>query len=232
MLFWYRADQVHLTSGAVDTAIDLSGNGRNATQGTAGQRPAWSATSGPNNTPGMTFTAASHQQLATASFNINSLQMDLFCVVTPNNVDALNGASIAGTGDGSVAGRFNVAAYGGDYYDAVALGAGDMDWESAIQPLNSSVLLECVWDKTIPTPNAFTYISGALSGGPFLSVNDVSTFGNFVMKIGGQFPITGQFSSFPGVIAEIFAYAGLVNAAQRKSLNRGYLSPRYGIPVQ
>ncbi len=234
MLFWWRGDAVHLTSGAVDTLTDLSGNGRNATQAVASQRPAWSQTSGPNNTPAMTFTAASHQQLATSVVNLNTFQMDMFCIVKPNGADATFGNSIIGTGDGNVAfpGRFNVAVYGGDYYDAVALGGTDnMDWESAIQPLNGALILECTWDKTVPVPNAKTFINGVQSGAPFTNIANAQKFGSYAINVGGQFPLTGQFQSYPGVIAEIFAYSALLTATEKSNLLRGYLGPRYHITV-
>ena len=48
---WYRSDDVTLVSNKVSQLNDKSGNGRHATQTTAANRPAYSATGGLNNLP-------------------------------------------------------------------------------------------------------------------------------------------------------------------------------------
>lgn len=48
---WYRSDDVTLVSNKVSQLNDKSGNGRHATQTTAGNRPTYSATGGLNNLP-------------------------------------------------------------------------------------------------------------------------------------------------------------------------------------
>lgn len=54
-LQWCRADQGITIATGLSQWDDLSGNSKNYIQATGGAQPTWGATSGPNNTPALTF---------------------------------------------------------------------------------------------------------------------------------------------------------------------------------
>jgi hypothetical protein len=67
---WVRADLgITLNGSTVSTWADQSGNGNDYSQGTAANQPTWGATSGPNNTPALTFNGTTNV-LTNSSFSL------------------------------------------------------------------------------------------------------------------------------------------------------------------
>jgi hypothetical protein len=85
---WWRADNLHLTSGAVDTEYDKSGNANDATQATGANRPATTSSNAAfNHNPTVDFTAASAQWLASGNVDVSG-GFTLFVVASLTAVPA------------------------------------------------------------------------------------------------------------------------------------------------
>lgn len=227
LLYWSRADFNTLNGSNAATLTDLSGNSLTATA-IAGQQAAFGATSGPNNTPGLTFTGG--QIYSTPSFNPAVNQIDVFYVVKYNN-----GATFQVVLDFSTAGQSTVGGFSENFSGAASpIGrhsntAGANIWGAAAVSTPSFHIIESQHDKTQPAEQVSILTDGVLTAQtPTLQTGGTDLFGNFPLFIGAR---SGLLSGFQGVISEVFIYSGLLTAQQRSNLYRGYLGPRYGTAV-
>lgn len=236
MPWWYRADFVHLVGSKADVVKDLSGNGADQLQSTDANRWVWSATSGPKSTPGLTGTGS---QFSSTASNINlttATQLTSIFVCTPNNLDVagtdyLGQLSDATNASESIEYEAGINA-GQDGFEVIMFDSPFANSSAAISDdnLNVPTIVEFTADQTIATNQVNVWINGVLGAQsrPF-NQTVAGGFQNLLYFLGKNFNIPTQ--CWKGVIAENFAYVGLLTTQQRKSLYRGYLGPRYGIVV-
>lgn len=235
--WWWRADAVHLVVSKADVITDLSENGHDLLQATDAQRFVWSATSGPNGTPGLTGTGGQWEATA-AGVNLSAVtQLTVIVVMIPNGLDSTGTDTVisnrvAGTNQGfGVESFLNTT----DAFESQSLTppiSAPLSEAISTNPaaVNSPVIVECTMDQTIAASQTNVRINGTLGAQtrPF-DGNSTGGFQNLVVSFGRNFNIPAQ--GIKGTWAECFAYAGLLTAQERQNLYRGYLSPRYAIAV-
>lgn len=236
MPWWYRADSVHLVGSKSDIITDLSGNSNDSLQAVDANRFVWSATSGPNNTPGLT---GSGTQFSTSSTNVNLsavTQLTVIAIVVPNALPV--GATpivsnfVILTNAGFNVDGFNAAA--NDSFDAIShtppinAPLNNVNSANPAAP-NSPAIVEATMNQTLPSNQNNVWINGVLGvqNRP-VNGNVVGGFQSLPISLGVSASLA---NCWRGVIAECFSYIGFLTAQQRQNLYRGYLSPRYGIAV-
>ena len=229
MPWWYRADAVTLVGSKASVLKDLSGNGYDALQSTDINRLAWSATSGPNNTPGLTGAGAQYAAPVNPIILGGATQLTNVYVITPATIAtaaviAANGNSVIPPGSWQDAWLGISSQYQGSHVN----GASASVWRCAGTNATPTIV-EITHDLTVPTEQTILLINGIL-------VAQVSIVDQNVTGVFADLPLViasrpGFAIPWIGVIAEAFEYIGLLSAQQRQNLYRGYLSPRYGIAV-
>jgi len=238
MPWWYRGDAVHLVAGPkADVVKDLSGNGHDSLQATDANRWAWSATSGPNGTPGLTGTGT---QFSVTAGNVDlsaATKITIIFVMTPGVLDA-------GGTDTVVSNQSGVSNLGIDM-ESFESGTDSFEIFAASPPINppfsitqstnpaparSPVIVEASCDQSLVTNQGEVWINGILNA-QARPANGQSTggFQSLPLNLGKNINVPTQ--CLKGVLADCFAYIGLLTAQQRQNLYRGYLGPRYGIVV-
>ena len=198
---WYRGDASY--SGG--TWADGSGKGHNATQATAGKRPTYGATSGPNSTPALTFVAANSQNLQA-----------VFTLAQPTWIWCV--AQFSGT---YVANQY--------IYDAVNGGNGMSLFRqaSATMSIDGGFVLQ--W--TSATPQSWTAYGCYFHGNSSYIQANGTTVASGAIGNGNEGGITiGSYETgldFAGmVLAELVIYSTLPSATDLANLN-AYRLARY-----
>lgn len=227
---WLRADLgVTLNGSTVSALADQSGAGANAVQVTPAAQPVWGATSGPNNTPGMTF-AGSQELLANAFDPLGSLQMDEFVVVVPGNtlgvlLDTTNKFEAGANG---VRAEFLASGFNSFRGDSPAGGLNNA-WRTT-NPITISTphIVEFQADRTVITEQVKILIDGVFVP-QTLVINDdvIAAFVPKPMSIGANFDLSNGLN---GVMCEVVVYNRLLSAQERSNVLR-YLGTRYAITV-
>lgn len=215
LLGWWRADLgVTLNGSTVAAWADQSGNGRTATQGTAGKQPTYvSSVSGLNNQPAFAFTTASGTYLSTAVGAVVT-QPSTLVVVSRSGTVTANLLAIDGPLGGTrrqligVNAAKQVQSFAGTLLNSATLW-GDNTSRIALAEFNggsSAIYLDSA---------TATIASGAAGAVSFEGV-----------LIGGS--NTGT-QNWQGHISEVIAISG-ASSAIRASVVR-YLGTRYAITV-
>jgi hypothetical protein len=214
LLARWRADLgVTLTSSAVSTWADQSGNGRNLTQGTAGNRP--TVTAGAiNGHPAIAFTT--DQFLENLSFNL-SQPFSVVCVARPDTADTTWHVIV---GDATGFTYTNFA------WDAQYSGGGTTgSWTIyAGSTLN---------DTSYVSPGSWSWAIGNIDG------SSSTIYQNGTLRAsgdGGSLGTTGVYVSklvdalggFGGLIAEILIYDHVLSGTERTTL-ASYVSGQYAL---
>lgn len=236
--WWYRADQVHLVGSKADIIFDLSGHSRDQLQAVDANRWVWSATSGPHSTAGLIGTGT---QFSSTAGNVDlsaATQLTSIFVVKPNNLDAAGTDLLGILSDAT--NTFESIEYeadgsaGQDFFQVIEANAAFTATSDTTSPnpaaQNSPVIVEFTADQTIPSAQTNIWINGVLGAqNRIVDQNVTGGFQSLRYWLGMNFNIPAQ--GWKGVIAENFAYIGLLTAQQRKNLYRAYLGPRYNITV-
>jgi hypothetical protein len=210
---WLRSDLgIALDgSGNVQSWADQSGNGYNVSRAFPTQRPAYSASGGPNGVPELTWPALGNDILLQLASYPDALLKDVFIVATPASIPSSApygymidfGGNISEliTYPGSI-----VAAYSG-----VLLGG---------PPIVSGTPFVLEEQLTSPGGVATLIVDGAASTSGFIgtAVGGSLTIGNYA----------GGLNGFSGSIFEVLVFPVILTAAQRTGLLT-YFQARYGI---
>lgn len=206
LVAWWDAALRYTIATGVSSWVDQV-QGRALVQASAAAQPAWSATSGPNNLPGITFSLAANQALQGAGFNYNQ-PLTVF-IVCKWNSSTTTGTMLDGATTGNH-GRFYRTAAG-----AVALFAGSQLTDSSATPQSFHVHM-----LTLNGASSSITTDGTLKIGPgAIGSNNPNgfTLGNY-----------GDGASDPAdaVISEVLVFAGTPSSADQSRVGR-YLANKY-----
>lgn len=218
LTLWYDlqdAATVTVTSGKVSAIADKSVSANNASQGTAGNRPVYNATS-LNSNPGMEFDGTTLQLNAGAAFA--KLPGTYFVIAKKSGSLSSKGAVLGGT-----------FAYGpvyliGDYFYAADASGGGIEFDSPGITLNTAFMYTGFYG----TNNSDTkmYLNNT-NLTPFAANTHLSAAGlTSVTYIGSD---NANARSFYGSIGEILIYDNLISGADRTKIYN-YLKAKWGTP--
>jgi hypothetical protein len=201
------ASSVVLNGSTVSQWSDKSGNGRNATQGTANNQPTFSAAA--RNGRSVLSFDGSNDSLLTSSFSIS--QPFTIALVGKINSTAANG----NFSDGGTSGRaavFFTTGNGGQWATfagvAISGGVANTDWHVFHAHFNGS--------------SSSLYVDGAS-----VASGNAGTDGFNGLRIGGY---TASIALLNGSIAEMYCYSGQSTADSRSKITQG-LAKKWGITV-
>lgn len=235
---WYDASQEATTNGgAVSTFHDRSGNGRDLTNSTAGERPVM-ATTIANGMPALQFSSASSHHLSRSSAFLAGQTGSFFAVLRSSaaaggGITFSERSTVGGTTQVMQAGMQFSAAIGaiGNSSGAAGLGAilGNGSVSSNVFYIlhQQSVGTSYVQELNGVDAGVTTAFGGANNGNWF---GDAATPHNAVMS--GQSSAAGVFGTpWNGYIAEVLVYDGVtLTTVQSRQVN-AYLGNKYGITV-
>jgi len=217
-VLWLRADNGYTLdgSGNVSQWNDFSGSGNNVSQGTAGKRPAYQATGGPNGTPALAFVAGSSQSLdGSTSVVASKTNLTIFIVEQQTSTGGNNNFYSLGNSIG-------LASQGGGSpkWDLAAIGVLDQTDSSAASNTSWNVLTCAVgagpvWQLRV---NGVNHVLSSNTATP----NNLAAAQHVGWNSGSGF-LTGS-------IAEVIVYNGVLTLAQMQQVE-AYLGGRYGISV-
>ena len=227
---WYNGNLgVTITSGAVSQWNDQSGNGFNATQGTATSRPT-------QNTNGFNYNS-----MVTFDGQDNFLNVADLMTTGATGVSAFAVARQTGTGNDTwgcvILGQANGPAWTGGGYGLTALNAGNTSFGFWVRDYSANVvaktttlpvptLMSGVWNGT--TANNVQYFEdGTSQGTDAYTPGSVGDNGNTYIGTGFG---TGTQYCFYGDIAEIAVYNTGLSTANANKVN-SYLALKYGITL-
>jgi hypothetical protein len=207
------------SSDPVGYWADKSGNGRHATQSTAGSRPTISATL-QNGKKQIALTSTQGNCLATQSLALDA-PYSLLAVVSSSarRVGAFAGSLISNTqfGDGS-------ATYSGAYYGAIRIG-GAVYGSAPIATGRAQVFSAVASVGSLPSSlSMFSDGIGGQSAVVFAGTAPNNTLGG-PLQVGSS-----ATSSWGGTICEMIAYSKALSTSERQRLER-YLAAKYGITL-
>lgn len=213
LVLWLRADMgITLNGGNVSAWADQSGNGNNATQGTAGQQP--------------TFNAASSNFSGRPTVSGNSLDDQLLgtVAVAENQPTTIFLAALA-NGAATSAVVFDGANDGSQYvYDP----SGTHAWTAF-----AGASLGTAYASNVKSALCVE-VNGASSNVYYNSTINPTTGNMGAQNIGSGYSLlnsrTSLLYSLGTELAEVIIYNGLLSAADRGTVTR-YLGSRYGIVI-
>jgi hypothetical protein len=227
LALWLKADAITgLNDGdAIGTWTDSSGNGRNATQGTAGAKPTYK-TNIIGGKPVARFDGG--DRLDNADVALSSTGYTIFCVASVQSL-----AEIRYLFDFDNAS--NVAAALSLSHNATRLMrawhtvTGYAEWYSAAQTVGAWITISQTHDTTLASDECKLWINGAVSGS---KQTDTNNSGNIVLRkmTIGNAANTGAVVGYIGDIAEIIIYDSALSDANRQAVD-AYLSAKYGIAL-
>lgn len=206
---WYRADQGITISTGVSQWNDLSGNAHHLTQGTGTNQPTYSATSGPNSGPGVTFDGSN--DVLSVSFSAVNQPFHSFLIMKTLSTTNVSAAFLAGgaigerlvtLGNGS---NNNVSTYMGSAFDPVLTHSDTSNfylWESLVNGASSSLKRDSsLSDTGNPGSNTLSGVTlGQLPGASYTNV----------------------------VFSEVVIYSATISGTNLTNL-RAYFAARYGV---
>ena len=214
----------------VATWVDKSGNGRNFTQATAGNRPTFGTFL---SAPGVSFTGASSQNLSNAYIQTGSGGRNMFLVFYDVNTTAnIYGNPVLlymATGNPSALGDWRAAYDGANNYLSVDAGSGAYTYRTSPN-VTSMRTVRCValWGYNAGSGFNTAYVYG--NGTQFTTVvnsfantNPLNVTNNGVTMVGG-----GPTGYATAVISEIIYYNTDITTAQRQQVE-GYLAWKWGL---
>lgn len=210
---WFQADT--LSAGAVATWPDVSGNARDATQATAGNRPVATAAVRNGRTV-VRFTRASAHYLQTATFSTIAQPNTIFVVGKFNNTTAQNEVFVDG-----------------ETQRTIFYGSSGSVPSAKVLKLQAGILYEAIQTDT----NYHIYEAHAngstsevqIDGGPVFAGRTTSSTGLDRVNIGvAQGPSTSF--CLDGDIAEIIVFDKTLSKAERARVRR-YLAHKWGFPT-
>lgn len=216
------ASTITTVSGAVSQWNDKSGNGRNATQGTAASRPALTS-AGLNGRDVITFDGSDDVLFATMSSGLSS-SFAFFAVVVPLRTNAIEGYITS-----------QVASYS-NYWAQLGLGGGlgtrltfalfdggqNPIAEQATPTIGTPLMLMGIRDVTADT------VSLLNNGTQIASTADTTTTtpGYSDLTIGGQTNLAGRYANVR--IGEVIVLASLPTTDIRQRIE-GYAADKWGL---
>lgn len=206
IVMWVRADAGITISTGVSTWADLSGNGRNLTQGTAGKQPAFSATGGPGSMPCVTGDGVD-DRLSTSSFT-TAQPVQVFLVAKYNTVFAAQTTIMDGVS--------------GDTMRLFRTAAGQLGMKASTQVVASG-FTETAWHYHSLRFN------GASSTGAQDTVVKISGNAGAVSSSGMTlFEYGGTTQNANASVAEAVVYNLLLSATEESRISF-YFKSRYGL---
>ena len=206
-------------SGFVTTWYDQSGNGRNATQTTAGQQPTYSAT-GLNGKPALRFDGLNNNLQATVPSLANQNNISFFGVtqiLTRKYSVFLGSGGVAGT-TGVRWGIFGQGNFTSDGIGWAGAGSELALGNGSLLPINTPY--QAVYTKT---PTQWQIL---LNGSTISTVNDTSfPTSTYSLSIGAE---TESSYLANALASEIVIIGGILSTANRQLLE-GYLAWKWGI---
>jgi hypothetical protein len=226
LVMWLHAASINQADGSsVTNWLDISGNGRNATQATSANRPVLHA-SGINGRPSVTFDGVNDKmQTGSYTWSGDGTNLTVFFVTSSplqNNSEADYLWSIGGTyGDG-----VGVTEFTDHLQRAYRSGSGGFGTYQLGQVDNTKPLVETFMFRT---GNVDIRHNGVSWGGPPLTAATGLT--NSPFYIGTDIDATpGGFSPWHGEIGDILVYSNTLTLAQCQIVE-SYLMSFYAMPV-
>jgi hypothetical protein len=235
-VLWLSADNAVFSDAGITPAAnngnvaqwnDRSGNGRNASHGTSGERPDYQ-TAVLNGLPVIRFTAASGDRLLSTNITTGNTA-SVFAVVSWLSLPSPNpgiihaapaGSAFSGTTNDKVIGMW------------VSNAGTNMVWGRGVQANNTQRDIPQNTATTVNTFYSFATIYDGSNINQYVNNTAAGTVTyNGTLKSWSDFGIGRQASeSWNGDIAEIIAYNQAVNAAQRIIINN-YLAAKYNLSL-
>lgn len=217
-ILWLRADRgVSETGGLVDGWDDISGSNNNAVQATGVDRPTWSATSGPNNLPGITFDQANTEHLDIPSLVSSSNDYTVFIVTDYTSFSATYQNFISCKDSGGQDFNFSLL-------NNTNLGMADAaSWrDTGAEGLLGDQWIEWHLDSTATKLSCFR--DGSLVGtDTYSGSRDIASD----VTIGDRHDTAGT-QDIGATISEIIIYDRVLSASELKKV-RAYLTARYSL---
>lgn len=226
LALWLAASRIAGSDGdAVTTWADASGNGKDATQATAGKKPTY-RTAGINGRPSVEFDGG--DGLATAAIDLTgTLAATAFAVVLATGAGATQiiaefGPNVTDTTAWSM---FRTSAN-----QLEARISGDVGLSRFLTTgtiITTAKTVSAVMDKSIASSEATVWIDGATAGTRPVDSNNTNAYGNRVVNVGAR-DINGVPAvQFVGHIGEFLLYARALSTAERQSIE-AYLKAKWG----
>lgn len=222
---WLAADRLALNHlDAVGTWTDISGNGRDATQGTAANKPIFLLNTAPNGLPALAFDYFAKQYLQTASFNLganNAVSIFAVCYLAIGKNDAARPVvDYNGLAAGGVAVRCNNTQYGAGF---VYNNAANVEDNILLAKLGWQLLYGEKTAAGAETLRRGGTSKGTPGGSSFtVTASDVLTVGGYKNNSNNL--------TWGGMIAEVVVFNTSLSAANR-TLWESYLMNKYSLPV-
>jgi hypothetical protein len=215
---WFRSDfGITLNGSDVLKWLDLSGNGKNATQGTAADQPEYLPTGGVNGLPGVSFDQGNSEFLNLTGLAETSNDYTMFLIFDEGSGNTNQGFLGVNVGGGTVAcfasnadaGEFWVSSYDGAFTRRMA------------QVTTGEQYLEWQWDSGSSEHRVYRngeQIGSGVYGSPSTLANN-----GFI----GRHPSVATYY-LEGTVSEIIVYNKVLSAAELTQV-RNYINSRYSL---
>ncbi len=211
-ILWLKADDLTLNNGdPVATWHDASGNGHNATQGTAAQRPVFlNSNTNLNNMPSVTFDGGDDNLIFSFTNDVSNYNM----FVVYHNTNVTNRQYLFDTETGRITLPHRGGTNEGAFHDGAVRGAEITGTTPRIVGWQLDNTGSSIFINGVETQSGLDYTQRAIGGNTRLGSNN-----------------NGGNRRFNGNIAEVIFYNKTLNSVQRKMVEN-YLSAKYGIAVE
>jgi hypothetical protein len=209
-VLWLRADQgITLSGSDVSDWLDLSGEGNDATQAIAGDRPSYLLSGGVSNLPGVQFTSADSEIMSCGTFVETSNDMTVFAVFNQTDLSGTQALFFhSGTSRAILT----------DRTDQISTFDDSISYRFAGNSQTGEQWVE--WHCNSSTTTFTGYRNGSAIGSDTYST---TTWGLFTL--GGA---SNKGSPFNGILSEVIVFNRILTASEITQI-RNYLSNRYSL---
>lgn len=214
------ASSIKVTSGAVEAWIDKSGNNRNISQSTAGNRPTY-VTTNPND-PYVQFVAGSSQYIDLSDAAGLAVGRSFSAFVVEERTVAATGANLYNFFIGGSTGTLNSNLVLGYIDDTMFLAffTNDLTWVSPPYNASSASSNIRIWSLDYTKPGRNMYMDGLMQASDTYA-SDIAAWAGASL---GRYQYSGTYYS--GRIREILWYTPALTSNER-SMVEGYLAHKW-----
>lgn len=213
LLGWWEGDQLVLSDGAsVASWTDASVNARHAVQATGANQPTYRATGGPNSKPCVEFDGS--DELATPAFTPGNAAMTWYIVASANAAADYVFAEFSTNVNTPTTGAL---VYREAANTVAAIMKGDIGYSAfstTAQVTTTPKLVTTIFDKSLATDEATTWINSATAGSRGNNSNNTNTFnGSHSLFLARR--NSGSTLGLVGKLTIVLVYAGAHDGTTR-----------------